>query len=89
MSKEQLQANLKKCIFSMRVSLHRPQGRDGEGFKIDLVKTRVILNWPTPKNLHELRSFMGLVNYLRKFVASYLELALPLNTFTKGNAIFI
>ena len=89
LKKEQLQANLKKCTFVKNEIIYLGFKVDGAGLKIDLAKTEIILKWPVPKNLHELRSFMGLANYLRIFFVGYSEIALPLNALIKGNTTFI
>lgn len=89
LKKEQLQANIKKCMFVKKELIYLGFKVDGAGLNIDPIKTEVIQKWPTPKNLHEMRSFMGLANYLRNFITGYSEIALPLHALTKGNATFI
>ena len=38
---------------------------------MDMDKVKAIREWATPKNISELRSFLGLVNYYRRFVEGY------------------
>jgi hypothetical protein len=48
-----------------------------------------ILNLPTPRNITEVRAFVGLINYYRKFIESFAEIARPLHELTrKGSACF-
>ena len=50
-------------------------------------KTQAIENWPVPRNVTEVRSFLGLCSYYRRFVPSFASLADPLHKLTKkGNS---
>ena len=51
--------------------------------KIECVKT-----WPTPKNITELRSFLGLCSYYRRFIANYSHVAKPLTRLTEKDQRF-
>ena len=42
-----------------------------EGVKVDPKKTAVVREWPVPKDVPQLRSFLGLTNYFRKFTRAY------------------
>ena len=48
------------------------------GIAIDPVKVKVIQEWPTPKTVKEIQSFLGLVNFYRKFILGYLYIARPI-----------
>ncbi len=52
--------------------------------KIEAIKT-----WPTPCNLQQTRSFIGLAQYYRKFVPQFATIAEPLHALTKKGARFI
>jgi hypothetical protein len=49
-------------------------------------KIRAILDWSTPKNVTELRSFLGLCSYYRRFVRGFSQLGAPLIDLTKHGA---
>ena len=49
-----------------------------EGVAMDSDKVEAVLRWETPKNLRELRGFLSLIGYYRKFVARYAQIAAPL-----------
>ena len=57
-----------------------------DGIKTDIAKISSILDMPTPQNRKELQSFLGMVNYLGKFVNYLSELAAPLRLLLVKNA---
>jgi hypothetical protein len=48
---------------------------------MDPEKVKAIMEWPMPKNAHEVRSFMGLVGYYRRFVEVFSKIEKPITTF--------
>ena len=61
-------------------------GRDG--IKMDQSKVKAILDWPEPKNVKGVRSFLGLANLYRRFIKDYTHIALPLQDLTKKEEPF-
>jgi len=53
--------------------------------KMDPIKVKGITDWPTPTNLHELRSFLGFGNYYKDFIPDYSRITRPLHELTKKN----
>ena len=53
--------------------------------QIDQARIQAILEWEPPTKVTELRSFLGLVNYYRKFIKSYAVIATPLTDLLKKN----
>ena len=49
-----------------------------EGVSMDPKKIESVVSWKPPKNVLEVRSFLGLVGYYRKFVEGFSRLAAPL-----------
>ena len=56
---------------------------------MDPAKLEVINGWPIPRNLHELRSFIDMCAYYRRFIEKFSFLAGPLHDFIKKNVKYI
>ena len=54
-----------------------------EGVSVDPQKIEAVVNWKPPKNVSEVRSFLGLVGYYRKFVEGFSKIAAPLTKLTR------
>ena len=59
-----------------------------EGIKMNNDKVKAILEWPTPKTVRSVRSFLGLANFYRRFIKDYAQVAHPLNGLTKKHQAF-
>ena len=59
-----------------------------KGISADPVKVAAVKDWPQPRNVNELRSFIGLCSYYRRFVPGFSLLAKPLHSLTEKNAKF-
>jgi hypothetical protein len=55
-----------------------------EGILPQEEKTRAISSWPTPKNLQDIRTFLGLDNYYHKFVPRFAHIAAPLTNLMRN-----
>ena len=51
-------------------------------------KVKAILEWPTPKTVRGVRSFLELANFYRRFIKDYTQVACPLNNLTKKDQAF-
>ena len=59
-----------------------------QGIFPDPGKVEVVQNFPTPASLRDLKSFLGLANYYRRFIKGFSEIASPLNALTKKGVKF-
>ena len=57
---KQLYAKLSKCDFWLKGVFFLGHIVSSEGIKVDLAKIKAIVNWKPPRNVTEVRSFMGL-----------------------------
>ena len=79
----QLYANLKKCSFAQPEVTYLGHVVSAEGIKVDPRKTAAVADFPTPRNLSHLRSFLGLATYFRKFIRNFAVLAGPLHRLSR------
>ncbi|KAL4032750.1 hypothetical protein IC575_005832 [Cucumis melo] len=59
-----------------------------KGVSVDPQKVEAIVNWERPISATEVRSFLGLAGYYRRFIEDFSRLALPLTTLTRKNVKF-
>ena len=60
-----------------------------EGIKVDPTKIAAVLNWERPRTPTEVRSFMGLAGYYRRFVYDFAKIATSLIKLTRKKEKFI
>ena len=61
-----------------------------EGIAVDPTKIKAILEWPTPQNVSEVGSFMGLARYYRKFVEGFFRIAVLITSLQrKGKKVCV
>jgi hypothetical protein len=86
--KEQLFLKLSKCEFGKTSLIYSGHIVGGGQLKIDPSKVKVILEWTKPSNVTEVRSFLGAVQYWRKFIANFSSIAAPLHAVTSVKQVF-
>ena len=60
-----------------------------EGIACDPAKTQLIKDWPTPTSVEEVRAFLGLCSYLRKYMQDFASLTKPLTRLTEKSVPFL
>lgn len=54
-----------------------------DGITMDPEKIKSITEWPTPTNVTEVRSFMGVVGYCRQFIKNFSKIGSPITILQK------
>lgn len=60
-----------------------------QGIKVDQAKVDAVKQWKIPKTPSEIRSFLGLAGYYRRFIENFSKIALPLTRLTKKSMNFV
>jgi hypothetical protein len=76
-------AKLSKCSFGNSKVEYLGHVVSGSGVEMDQSKIQAIIDWPYPKNLKQLRGFLGLTGYYRHFIKGYAAIASPLTALLK------
>ena len=83
-----LKLKLKKCAFFKEETEYLGFVISKDGVKPDPKKVEAIRDLPEPKNVREIRGFIGMCSYYRRFVPNFSKLAEPLIDMTKKYARF-
>ena len=59
-----------------------------DGISIDPSKMQDVLNWKSPKSMHQIRQFLGLAGYYRRFILDFSKIAQPMTKLLQKEAKF-
>jgi len=76
MREHQLYGKLKKCESNLAQVIFLGPVISKEGMKVDLQKVKIILEWPRPINIIEIRNFLNLVGYCRRIMKVFSKTSL-------------
>ena len=83
-----LKLSPKKCFLLQRRVKYLGHVISKEGVAMDEEKLEAVRDWPIPTTTKEVRSFLGLCSYYRRFVRGFSDIAHPLHQLTEKNRVF-
>ncbi|GKA72973.1 putative reverse transcriptase domain-containing protein, partial [Tanacetum coccineum] len=88
LKKEELYAKFSKCEFWLSKVQFLSHVIDSEGIHVDPAKIDSIKDWASPKTPIEIRQFLGLAGYYRRFIKGFSKIAKPMTKLTQKNVKF-
>jgi hypothetical protein len=87
--KHNLKLQLDKCEFLRKDVVYLGHKISEHGVEPDAHKLEVIQHFPTPRTLKQLKSFLGLVGYYRRFIPQFSKMVSPLHKLLKKDAKYV
>ncbi|GJW20013.1 reverse transcriptase domain-containing protein [Tanacetum coccineum] len=89
LKKEKLFAKFSKCEFWLKEVQFLGHVVNQEGIHVDPSKIEAVKNWKAPESPTEIRSFLGLAGYYRRFIENFSKIAKPLTLLTQKNKDYV
>ncbi|GJW49707.1 putative reverse transcriptase domain-containing protein [Tanacetum coccineum] len=89
LKKEKLYAKFSKCDFWISIVQFLGHVIDSQGIHVDPAKIEAVKNWASPTTPTEVRQFLGLAGYYRRFIEGFSKIAKPLTELTQKNKKYI
>ena len=80
-----LYCKLPKCEFSVTTCEYLGYILSPDGFRMSPDKISAITDWPVPRKVKDVQSFLGFCNFYRRFIYGYSDLTIPLTRLTRSN----
>lgn len=84
-----LKVNLEKCAFLQESVKYLGHIVTADGVKPDPEKVRAVEEYPVPRTVREVKGFLGLAGYYRRFIQGFAEMAKPLTALLKKEAMYV
>ncbi|GJU78608.1 putative reverse transcriptase domain-containing protein [Tanacetum coccineum] len=89
LEKEKLYAKFSKCEFWLKEVQFLGHVVNRDGIHVDPSKVESVKNWKIPESSTEIRSFLGLAGYYRRFIENFSKIAKPLTLLTQKNKTYV
>ena len=77
-----------KCHMGMSTVQYLGHTFSAKGMSPDPKKVNLVMEWPAPTNVTEVRQFLGLVSYYRRYIPHFSNVAAPLYSLTQTSVTF-
>jgi hypothetical protein len=84
-----LYAKFSKCEFWLDSVKFLGHTISSEGISVDPSKVQEVMDWQPPKSAHQIRSFLGLAGYYRRFIPDFSRIAKPMTELLKKGVKFV
>jgi hypothetical protein len=84
----QLYAKFSKCVFWLEEIQFLGHVLSAKGIAVNPSKVKDILEWNSPTTVHQVRSFLGLAGYYRRFILDFSKIVKPIMCLLKNDAKF-
>ncbi|GKF01590.1 putative reverse transcriptase domain-containing protein, partial [Tanacetum coccineum] len=89
LKKEKLYAKFSKCEFWLQEVQFLGHVINGDGIHVDPSKIQAVKTWEAPRTPSEVRSFLGLAGYYRRFIENFSKIAKLLTILTQKNKTYV
>jgi hypothetical protein len=84
-----LYAKFSKCEFWLNSVKFLAHTISKDGISVDPSKVQEVMNWKPPKSVHQIRSFLGLAGYYRRFIPDFSRITKPMTELLKKGVKFV
>ena len=89
LQEHKLYAKFSKCEFWLKKVPFLGHVLSDKGISVDLSKVQEVLDWKAPTSVHEVRGFLGLASYYRRFILDFSKIAKPMTRLLQKDVKFV